>query len=196
MDNFDDLKNLWQQMPVQPLLSAAEMNKKAADYQNSMRRKSVFAIGCLLTTLVFIILVGFWIEPQYVTTRIGIVITIGAIVMAVVAQSRLIKTLLPQQSVELDSRHYLEQMVAYQKSMRNVQTKILSLYFVLLSLGIGLYMFEYVMKMPVTGRFLAVSLTAAWIAFNWFYIRPKQIAKQQSKANQIIEQLENVCRQL
>jgi hypothetical protein len=35
-----------------------------------------------------------------------------------------------------------------------------------------------------------------WMIFNWFYIRPKQIKKQQDKINSLIEKFEEVNNQL
>jgi hypothetical protein len=36
----------------------------------------------------------------------------------------------------------------------------------------------------------AYGTTSIWILFNWFYLRPKQIKKQQSKLDEIIGKFE------
>lgn len=196
MDNFDDLKNLWQQLPTQSLASAREMNQKASHYQRTMKRKYIFSIACLAATLIFIGIIGYLIEPQYVTTRIGVVVIIVAIVISIIAQGQLIQLLSPAGSPELDSRQYLQQMIAYRQKLKRVQTTGMSLYFLLLSLGLGLYMTEYVLRMDLWMRAVTVSLTAGWIGFAWFYLRPRQIKKQTAKTDEMIDQLENVSRQL
>lgn len=195
MDNFDDLKKLWQQMPASDLPSAQEMNQKVHTYQRKMKQKYSISVACLAATFIFIGIIGYLIEPIYVTTRIGVVIIMGAIVMAIVSQSKLISLLSSEKSEVTDSRQYLQQMIVYRKNLQRTQTTMMSLYFLLLSIGLGLYMFEYIMRMGMTARIVAASVTAVWIAFNWFYIRPKQIAKQQAKTNDMITQLEKVCGQ-
>lgn len=182
-------------MPASSLPSAQEMNQQAHNYQRKMKRKYIISIICLIATIIFISVIGYFIEPIYITTRLGIVVTIGAIVLAIVSQTKLISILTTKESVELDSLQYLHQMIEYRKNMHRTQTSILSLYFMLLSIGISLYMFEYVMKMNNTYRIVTLSLTFGWIAFVWFYLRPKQIRKQEAQANEIISQLEKVCKQ-
>ena len=191
MDNFDELKNIWQQMPAQSLPSVQEINQRARAYQRSTRRKYVISILYMVVTLVVIASIGYFIEPVYVTTRIGVVIIIIAIVLTIVSQSQLLSILSRRESVELDSRHYLQQLIEYRKRTQRVQTTILSLYFLLLVIGLGLYMFEYVMKMTLSYQIVTVLLTTSWIALNWFYLRPLQIRKKNAKTNEIISQLEN-----
>ncbi len=196
MDNLDDLKNLWQQLPTQSLDSAQDMISKATHYQRTMKRKTLFSIALLAATFVFIGIIGYLIEPHYVTTRIGVVLVMLSILMFVVVQSQLIALLSPQESLETDSRQYLQQFLAYQKKVKWIQSTVLSLYFVLLSIGLGLYMFEYVVRMPMWMRWAVLVPTVGWMAFNWFYLRVRQIRKQQNKINEIIDQLERVQQQL
>ena len=42
----------------------------------------------------------------------------------------------------------------------------------------------------------AYGTTSIWILFNWFYLRPKQIKKQQSKLDEIIGKFEMLNEQL
>jgi hypothetical protein len=85
------------------------------------------------------------------------------------------------------------------KNMRQIemfmQTTMMNIYFVLLTLGILLYMYEYVAK-----TFLSISIaygiTIAWFAFNWFYTRPKTIKKLQDKTNLLITKFEELQKQL
>ncbi|MDJ1503188.1 hypothetical protein [Xanthocytophaga agilis] len=195
MDNFDDLKKLWQQMPASDLPSAQEMNQKVHTYQRKMKQKYIISIAYLAATFIFIGIIGYFIEPVYATTRIGVVIIMGGIVMVIISQSKLISLLSNEKSEVTDSRQYLQQMIVYQKNLQRIQTTTMSFYFLLLSIGLGLYMFEFIMRMGMIPRIITASVTAIWIAFNWFYIRPKQIAKHQSKTNEMITQLEKVCGQ-
>ena len=57
-------------------------------------------------------------------------------------------------------------------------------------------MYEYASRMSALGASLTYGITLLWMLFNWFYIRPKQIKKQQEKINDLIEKFEEVNHQL
>jgi uncharacterized membrane protein YciS (DUF1049 family) len=57
-------------------------------------------------------------------------------------------------------------------------------------------MIEPVSHMTIFRRIFAYGITATWILFNWLYFRPKQIKKQQSKINEIINKFEHIKIQL
>lgn len=77
-----------------------------------------------------------------------------------------------------------------------MHTTMLNLYFVLLSTGIGLYMFEYASRMTMFWGLFTYAITAVWILFNWLYLRPRQIKKQQTKLDEIISKFESINKQL
>jgi hypothetical protein len=69
------------------------------------------------------------------------------------------------------------------------------LYFILLGLGLVLYMIEYALRMSLTGAVLTYGITCLWIAINWFYFRPRIIRKQQQNLNDTITAIENMNKQ-
>jgi hypothetical protein len=73
---------------------------------------------------------------------------------------------------------------------------MLSIYFILLALGIGLYMFEYVSKMTITWGIITYAITILWFAINWFYVRPKTITKQNAKLNKLLGEFEKLNNQM
>ena len=94
------------------------------------------------------------------------------------------------------NQQYLKKLQALKEKQLFMQTTILNLYFLLLSTGISLYMYEYIVQMTVLLGVFSYGITGVWILFNWFYLRPKQIKKQQSKLNDIINKFENIQAQL
>ena len=50
--------------------------------------------------------------------------------------------------------------------------------------------------MTVGAAILTYTVTLAWIAFNWFYLRPKTIKKQQGKLDELINKFEEINNQL
>ena len=77
-----------------------------------------------------------------------------------------------------------------------METTMMNLYFILLSLGIALYMYEYTQRMSTFWGIFTYAITSIWILFNWFYLRPKQIKKQRAKLDAIIAKFEMVNNQL
>ncbi|MBZ4043437.1 hypothetical protein [Flavobacterium hibisci] len=57
-------------------------------------------------------------------------------------------------------------------------------------------MYEYASRMTILGAGLTYGITFLWILFNWFFIRPKQIKKQQDKINSLIQRFEEATHQL
>jgi hypothetical protein len=62
--------------------------------------------------------------------------------------------------------------------------------------GICLYMYEYAARMTMTAGIITYAVTLAWIAFNWFYLRPKTIKKQQAKLDELISKFERINKQI
>ena len=94
------------------------------------------------------------------------------------------------------NHEYLQKLIEIKKKQQFMQSTVLSWYFVVLLAGICLYMYEYASRMKVFYALLTYGVTLLWIGFNWFYLRPKQIKKQQEKINQLIGKFEEVNAQL
>lgn len=73
-----------------------------------------------------------------------------------------------------------------------MQTKVLNLYFILLSAGIGLYMYEYAWKRSLIFGVVAYSVVLLWVGFNWFFLRPRIIKKNKRKTEDLIKQIEAI----
>ena len=94
------------------------------------------------------------------------------------------------------SKEYLQQLIALQKVQTYQQTTILNSYFDLLSLGISLYLIEFVSQMTYLWGTITYTLTFLWFAFIWWYLRPKIILKQNKKLNNIVADFKIVAQQM
>ena len=104
--------------------------------------------------------------------------------------------LLSKVSFDLDVRESLKQLFKFKEKQIFLQTTMLNIYFILLSAGICLYMYEYASKMTFLLASISYFTTLMWIAFNWFYLRPKQIKKQRAKTDELISKLEKLNGQI
>ena len=77
-----------------------------------------------------------------------------------------------------------------------MQTKVMNLYFILLSSGILLYMYEYTLNSSFMFRLIAYSVLFLWIALNWFILRPVMIKKNRRKMDCLIRQIEKIKSQV
>lgn len=189
--NFNELwaKQKTGEPDIEDLLS------KMNTFKKSNLKKLIITNLLLITTSLFIILIWVYFQPQMITTKIGIIVTILAMAIFVIGYNQSF-VLFRKQTNTLSTTEYLKDLLAIKAQQEFMQTTMLNLYFVLLSTGIGLYMFEYTVRMTAFWGIVAYGITSIWILFNWFYLRPKQIKKQQSKLDEIIGKFEELHEQL
>ena len=194
MDNFNDIKSIWHNQPDVPMPSLAEVTKEAQKSKSKMIKKNIIGIVLMSATLLFIGYLCIAADFKYVTTKIGMIIIIIAIIGSLIINTQLLTILLNAADNTNDNNAYLKQLIRYRNKQGFMQKTGMIIYFILLSLGLVMYMFEFFMRDKTFG-IVAYFITLAWIAFNWFYIRPKTIKKQVLKTNDLISQMENISKQ-
>ncbi|MDR6463383.1 hypothetical protein [Chryseobacterium sediminis] len=194
MDSNIDFKNIWkQQTSNKPNLE--ELIGKLKKFRNQNLRKLILANIGLITTSLLIIYIWYRFQPQMITTKIGIVLVILAMVMFLFAYNKMFMVFYKIDQTQ-SNNEYLQSLYVVKSKQKFMQTTILNLYFIMLFLGICLYMYEYTSRMTVGAAILTYTVTLAWIAFNWFYLRPKTIKKQQGKLDELINKFEEINNQL
>lgn len=194
MDNNINFKDLWTKQTVSPP-NTEDLFSKLNDLKKTSLRKLIITNVLLIVTCAFIVFIWYYYQPQFMTTKIGIVLTILSMVIYLFAYNQLfpsLKTIDTKQS----NTDYLQNLISIKTKQQFLQSTMLSLYFVMLSAGICLYMYEYTSRMPVFWAILTYVITLAWIVFNWFYLRPKAIKKQQEKLDELITKFESMKQQL
>ena len=192
MEKFDDIKNIWQKTPAD-LPSSAEIIADIERSRKKMMRKSMLGVITLLLTFIFISFIGFYYDFELWTTKAGIIITLISICLGVFFTGGMAKLLIKKADDTLDNTSYLEKLKELQLKQRFFQTTGITIYFILLTAGILLYMYEFAAR-DLTFGAIAYSITLAWIAFNWFYLRKRTIAKQEKVINEQIERIERLIK--
>jgi uncharacterized coiled-coil protein SlyX len=194
MDSNIDFKNIWkQQTSNKPNLE--ELIGKLKKFRNQNLRKLILANIGLITTSLLIIYIWYRFQPQMITTKIGIVLVILAMVIFLFAYNKMFMVFYKIDQTQ-SNNEYLQSLYVVKSKQKFMQTTILNLYFIMLFLGICFYMYEYTSRMTVGAAILTYTVTLAWIAFNWFYLRPKTIKKQQGKLDELINKFEEINNQL
>jgi hypothetical protein len=194
MTSNSDFKELWSKQETELLPDAEDIIDKA----NQFKKKKLIQLYLMNLTLIlmtaFIIWVWIYYQPEMITTKIGIVLTIVAMFSYIVAYNKIFP-LLKQVDSQINSSQYLNKLLRLKEKLLFLQKIMLSIYFVLLSAGLGLYLIEYAAKMTLLWASATYGIPLIWIAFNWFYLRPKIMKKQQRKINELINKFEDLSKQ-
>ncbi|MGE8433900.1 hypothetical protein [Chryseobacterium joostei] len=194
MDTNIDFKNIWkQQTSNKPNIE--ELLGKLKKFKNENLRKLILTNLLLIATSLGIAFIWYRYQPQLATTKIGIVLVILAMVIFLLAYNKLFMVFYKIDDTQSNS-DYLQNLYLVKNKQKFMQTTMLNLYFIMLFLGICLYMYEYASRMTLISGILAYGLTFIWIGINWFYLRPKTIRKQQSKIDGLIDKFEEINNQL
>ena len=195
MDNNNiDFKDLWKKQSVgQPNIE--EVLARLKQFKKGALRTLWITNILLFATCAFILFVWYYYQPEFISTKIGIVLTILAMVIYLVVYNRLLGTYKNIDATQTNQQ-YLQKLILIKRKQQFLQSKILSLYFVLLGVGISLYMYEYTSRMTLLFGVLTYVLLFVWIAIAWFFLRPKEIKKHETKLNSLIARFEDINNQL
>ena len=194
MDNNIDFKDLWKQQAVSSP-NIEELLSKLKHFKRVSLRKLIITNVLLIATSAFIIFIWYYYQPEFISTKIGIILTILAMMIFLLVYNKLAvfyKTIDGTQS----NNEYLQKLISIKTKQQFLQSKVLSLYFILLGSGLCLYMYEYTCRMTTFWGIFTYAVMLAWIGFAWFYLRPKEIKKEQARVNGLIEKFEAVNKQL
>lgn len=189
-----DLKELWSRQSV-PSADSSVLKKKIGNFRRSRIRKLLALNTILLLTISLIVFIWIYFEPQFVSTKIGIILTILPIGVVVAYNFRLLP-LYKRVDERRSNFDYLNDLLVVKSKESYLYTKIMNLYFVFLSAGIGLYMYEYIQGKSLMFGIIAYSSFLLWIAFNWFFLRPRGIRRNRQKMKLLIKQVEKIKLQL
>ncbi len=196
MSAENDFKTIWKRTQVLSAPSEKEIINKAGRATKRIRSKTLGSILLLTATLAFILVIFYFIEPRLISTDAGILLICLAISMYILVSGNLLSFLYRQNNPYPTVKEQLERLLTVRTKQNFLQKQILTAYFILLSAGLLLYIYEYARRMSTTGFFAAYGITFAWVLFNWWYIRPRTIRKQQLQLNQLIDQLTALTQQL
>ncbi len=194
MDNNINFKNIWQQQKVNPP-DMDDLHTKVKQYKRASLRKQIFYNVVLAATFGFIIFIWIYYQPQFISTKIGIILIVMAMVIYLFSYNSMLSILNKIDNTQTNSK-YLQSLRTLNTKQKYLQTTIMSLYFIMLSIGICLVMYESASKMTVFWASVTYICTLNWIGFNWFYIRPRTIKKQQAKLDELLHKFEAINQQL
>lgn len=190
MSDKIDFKDLYVQQTANPP-KMEEIHSKFAKLKQKNLIKLIFANLMLTITILAIISIWIYFKPQFTTTKIGIILILLGILIYLSVYNQLIPHL---RKIDKDqsNQDFLKTVVRLKRKTIFLQTTMMSFYFIMLTLGICLYTYEYAVRMTITWQIVVYGVTSGWLGFNWFYLRPIIIRKERKKLDDIIEKFEDV----
>ena len=189
-----DFKSIWQQQHVDVKPDIKEVIKKSRQLKKKARNKLLWTNGLLIAVTIYYIVLLCWSNHQITTLIGGILVIIGFVGYLVISNGLLID--LFKSHSEVDSFAYLKELLAINRKQELVQTKVLKLYIITLSVGVTLFMIGPAIKMGVIWGSVAYICLFVWMAFAYFYLIPRKVKKQRAEWGAIIEKLQTINDQL
>lgn len=194
MENNIDFKDLWKKQSIsQPSIN--ELLAKLKHFKKTSLRRLILTNAMLIATCVLILLIWYYYQPQFLSTKIGIVLNVAIMAIYLLVYNRLFDAYKELDNTDSNAA-YLQKLVAIKTKQKFLQSKMLSIYFVVLGLGTCLYMYEYASMMSFLWGFFVYAVLLFWMGFVWFYLRPRQIVKENSKIDTLIDTFQRINNQL
>lgn len=194
MDNNENFNDLWAKQTTD-LPQVEKLTEKLSSVKREKRTKLVVTNILMVATIAAMIAICLYFEPRLMTTKVGIVLILLGIISYLFAYNQLLPHLRQVDQLQ-SSSEFLMAVIKLKERERFLQTNMLQFYFIILTIGVCLYLYEYVSLMPFSWAVVAYSVTLTWFAFNWFYLRKRIIRQQREKLDGIIEQFEKVQGQI
>ena len=134
-------------------------------------------------------------KRKKVLELIGILLTIVAMGTVAVFTHKMIP-LYRIVDEEQSNREYLNELLAVRRKENFMQTKLMNFYFISLSVGIGLYMYEHIQESSLQFRVVAYSVFLLWVGLNWFVFRPRIIRRNRQRLDSLIVRVERIKTQI
>lgn len=198
MQDFDSLKNMYQQPRSSgTVMSADTINKTSLNSKRKMQKQQLGGAIMLLMTAALIASMALFLELNF--TKWYTYAAMAIICLLCIAQAafmfNIYRKLKAIKETETPAVH-LQQWEQYYE-MRKQQNKWnMPLYYILLNVAMGIYLFELFTDRPVVNIIIFLALYVAWMFFAYFYLGKRIIAKEEKRLNGIIIDLKTIELQL
>jgi len=190
-----DFKSLWNKQPATDMPDTKEIFAKADKLKRKTRCTLIGLNLSLIATSIIVVYVGLNIDHVKLTTKIGMALMVIGMISYLVVYNQIIPIVFKTE-VESNSHDYLNKLIRIKRKEDFINKVMINIYFTLLSAGLLLYMLQFAARMSTAWAAWYYILTFGWMAFAWFYLRPRGIRRKQKFLNEVIERLEQINGQL
>ncbi|KIA84357.1 hypothetical protein OA84_02130 [Kaistella solincola] len=192
MEEFKDLENLWKTSETKIPAKNDQISKIK---NNRMKLKNNYTKGAILlvATGIFILILMTTFDAKILTTPIVSAMVIISLVCFLQAGLMFFtaKKISDIDETQTPASH-LQQWLEFREFQKKLRHWNMPVYYILLSLALGVYMFELLKTVDLWKMLLAFAITYSWLLFAYFYLGKKEVKKQDAKMDGIISELKNL----
>ena len=188
MNEFDELKNRWQQStpPASPV-DTQSIQRANVPYQQALERTQLRGAILLLLTAAYLVYFGFFSRMIFhaTTTYVAIVLMVLCCVgQGLVGLYRY--HLLRSIDVSAPVTEHLHQWELYYTFRQRLLRINLPLYYLFLNGAFALYFIEVLGPMSLNTRIVSLTLYIAWVFFAWFVLGKRSLRREQDRLDTIM----------
>ena len=194
MQDFDELKNIWQQEEPKPMPEASEILARVSSTRNSLAQNLLKAIIQLVPAFIVVLIIAVYIKFDSQVTYAGIIIILVSIVVYGYFVLRHYFDLAKDYSLLKPSEYLpiIQKQYEVRKKFNTVGGLVYSL---ILYAGIILYMIEVAGHLSLLWQIAGYGLTTIWFLYVYFVLSKKVIKSENEKFESIINQLKKLSGQ-
>lgn len=192
MEEFKDLENLWKTSETKIPAKNTQISKIK---NNRMKLKNTYTKGAILlvATGILILILMTTFDSEILTLPIISAMVIISLVCFLQAGLMFFtaKKISDIDETQTPASH-LQQWLEFREFQKKLRHWNMPVYYILLSLALGVYMFELLKTVDLWKMLLAFAITYSWLLFAYFYLGKKEVKKQDAKMDGIISELKNL----
>jgi len=194
MKDFEALKVIWHNQITLPKVSQEAVFKKIQRTKNGLtRRLLIEIIGMGLAAAA--ILSVWWIIPFNMwTTHLAMTIFLACCIYYIIAMIGNYRQINYDKLID-KPEDYITYLKKYKQERYVLNTRKYTVYSIFLSTGFLLYFIEISFITPLWVTILALIVTFSWIAFSYFVSMRIYIKREESKLEEMIQNLERIQKQ-
>lgn len=199
MQDFDSLKNMWQQ-PADTGTANEEIMKIINNTTTSkmkLQKPHLYGTIALILTAIFIAALALFgnLNFKHWYTYGGMVLIALVCIVQAVFMYTIYKKIKNIDDTAAPAEH-LQQWETYY-SLRKKQNKWnMPVYYVLLNIAMAIYMIEIFTGRPVANVIIFIAVYAGWMLFAYFYLGKRNLKKEDNRLRKIIDDLKAIEIQL
>lgn len=190
MDNFDEIKNIWQTHRTERLPSISNINNAIKGYQATKKKNIIYLIFLAIICLFAMIWVVVDYQSNLWTTRIGEALFI--LMSIYLFYSKLMSLKRSKQEELLSAKNYLDDLK--EKTKKEAINESQPILFIILSFAFFFYVYE-MLAANKTQLIAGYCILFFFLVFMWFVYRPIKIKRQQTKIKDLLNKIDSIKNQ-
>jgi len=192
---FDELKNSWKKQEAQNLPSVEGMLTEVRKERSKLAARLLVASFSIALAVLVLFLIWYYIPFKYTTTKVSILV-MGSIMTCAVGYMLYLRNRIPGGAeATRTSKEYVDIWISYKENMKSSSKSFMVFYFAIITVGMIVYLYE-IFEGDIVFMILACGGVLAWMAFVWFYWKPKLERQTDQKIQSIIDNYKSIAAQL